>query len=150
MPLVVEEVVLGWASCTDALCPGYRQERAEVRQVTKEYSYLELGGDIPGTERSMVDVVGFEDPALEPCPHCAKPRIAANQERPEYPRSSGQDPLYLLNMTQTQQIHDMKLSELEQSKEISELKALIAQQQTQISGLLERPRGPGRPRKDSE
>jgi hypothetical protein len=135
MPTVVDETVQGWASCIDALCPGYRQVPIGVVRRTQEFSYFELGGDIPGVERSMIGAACFAEPDDLDCPHCGKPRIAALEERPEYPRASGQDPLRLLNLTQTQQINDMQIAELERGKEMAELKALVAQQQAALAEL---------------
>ena len=135
MPTVTDDVVTGWASCIDALCPGYKQVPAGVVRRVQEFTYFELGGDIPGIERSMIDVACFAEPDDLDCPHCGKPRVAAIQERPEYPRASGQDPLRLLNLTQTQQINDMQIAELERGKEMAELKALVAQQSAALAEL---------------
>lgn len=144
MPTVTELVVEGFANCIDGRCPGYLQERVGVVRRTQEFSFVELGGDLPGVERSMIDVAGFADERDVPCPHCGQARIASLEQRPEYPQTSGQDPLRLLNLTHDKQVRDMQISGLERDREMAEMRAAMAELRAELAS---RPRGPGRPRK---
>jgi hypothetical protein len=127
MPTVVENTVRGFASCADPLCPGYEQEQVDVVRREQQFSYLELGGDLPGIERSVISAPAFVDAADATCGHCGRDRFASLESRPEYPRSSGQDPLRLLNMTNDQQVRDMTISSAEQRAELAELRAEVAE-----------------------
>ena len=146
MPTVLETNVVGYASCPDALCPGYEQVEVDVVRREQQFSYLELGGDMPGIERSMVDPAGFSRDEDAACPHCGQRRIPSLDKRPEYPRSSGQDPLRLLNLTHDKQVRDMQISGLERDRDMAEMRALLQEQRAEIAELKARPRGPGRPR----
>lgn len=144
MPTVTDVVVDGFANCIDGRCPGYLQERVAVVRRTQEFSFQELGGDLPGIERSMIDAAGFADERDIACAHCGKPRIVSLQERPEYPQTSGQDPFRLLNLTHDKQVRDMQISGLERDRELAEMRASMAELRAELAS---RPRGPGRPRK---
>ena len=151
MPTVLETTIAGYASCMDALCPGYRQEPVGVVRREQQFSYIELGGDLPGIERSSIDAAGFADDTDIPCPHCGKPRIAALDERPDYPRTSGQDPLRLLNMTHDQQVRDMQISGLQRDKQVAEMTAELARLRADLAeqrhpAPQERPSAPKRDR----
>src|SRR5262245_54015671 len=88
MPTVTETLVDGWAHCGDGRCPGNKQQAVKAIVTITEFSYFELGGDIPGIERST-ELVRFNDVADAQCPHCGEPRAVANQVRPVYPNVSG-------------------------------------------------------------
>lgn len=141
MPTVMELTVRGYASCADALCPGYAQEEVDVRRREQQFSYLELGGDLPGIERSVITAPGFVNPGDVTCSHCGKDRFASLEARPEYARASGQDPLRLLNMSVDQQVRDMQVGREQQRAELAEMRAELAE-------LRAARRGPGRPPKD--
>ena len=159
MPTVTDTVVPGFAQCYDPRCPGYEQEEMPVLRREVQFAFTELGGDLPGIERSSVTAVGdlslnpdTGERLVPPCPHCDGPRIASLERRPEYARVSGQDPLALLDLDQSKQVHEVQLAGAQQSAEVSELKALLYQQQAQMQLMqqeLERRRG-GRPRKTEE
>lgn len=153
MPTQTEVVIEGFASCKDGRCPGYKQESARVVLRQVEYTYFDLGGDIPGVERSTVDVAGFEDPDDSPCPVCGKPRIASEQMRPEYPPMSGQDPDFILHQGQTDsQVRDMQMENLRRDKELAELREQLAQQNLALAhGATPAPRrAKARPEGDEE
>lgn len=145
MPTVVENTVLGYASCPDALCPGYKQERVEVKRRESLFMREEFGGDIPGLDHSTIAAAGFIDEAHEPCPVCAKPRIAALEERPEYPPISGQDPLALHHLDKQSQIRDVQMEALKRDKEMAEMRAQMAE----MAAELQRHKG-GRPPKTED
>jgi hypothetical protein len=165
MPTVLEAVVDGYAQCYDPRCAGYEQEQVQVTRREVQFSYAELGGDLPGIERSTIAAL---DESIGPCPYCDGPRIASLEPRPEYPRISGQHPLALLDLNDSQIMRDAQIFQARQGQETAELRALIAQQQLQIERMLaaagqpplgiggggddspdEPPaqRGPGRPRR---
>lgn len=142
MPTVIETTVPGYASCIDALCPGYEQVVVDVVRREKSFSFAELGGDLPGIERSMIDPF-FTSDEDGTCPVCGKPRMASLDLRPEYPNSSGQDPLRLRNMTQDGKVRDLEMDALRHQAEMADMRARLAE-------LESRPRGPGRPRKTDD
>lgn len=142
MPTVTgNDVLMGYGSCTDSLCPGYTQQPAEIRRTETSFTFAELGGDLPGYERSIIREQFADQDRDGSCAVCGKPRIASLEERPEYPNTSGQDPLRLRNMTQDSKIRDMEMDALRRDREMAEMRATIAE-------LQARPRGPGRPRKE--
>ena len=161
MPTVTEETVTALAFCIDGRCPGYNQVPVEAIKRRSEFSYLELGGDLPGIERSTEAVI-FANEGDAVCEHCGKARLVSEQERPEYPNTSGQDPLAIFNRQGTaNQMRDMLLAQAERDKEQAEMRATLAEQalaMERMNALIERqagvidelqarPRGPGRPRK---
>ena len=139
----------GYASCYDPLCAGYEQETVDVLRREVLFMREEFGGDVPGVDHSTVCAV---DESVSECPHCGGPRIASLDVRPEYPRLSGQDPLAILNLDKQKQIN-------QQGADVSDLKALVFQQQAQMAehalqmgrmqAELTRRKG-GRPPKDPE
>lgn len=149
MPTPIETTVRGYASCYDPRCPGYEQETTDVLRREVLFMREEFGGDVPGIDHSTVCAV---DESVGPCPHCGGPRIASLEERPEYPPLSGQDPLAILDMDKQKQINQVTMASAQQSAEVSELKALVYQQQAQMAEMaseLQRRKG-GRPPKDPE
>jgi hypothetical protein len=165
MPTVSEVPITALAFCIDGRCPGYNQQPVEAVKRVTEFSYVELGGDLPGIERST-EAVMFADDGDAVCSHCGKPRLVSEQERPEYPNTSGQDPLAIFNRqgaaNQLREIigeqekeklrHQAETSELrtmiaEQSARMEQMASLVERQAGVIDELQSRPRGPGRPRK---
>jgi hypothetical protein len=149
MPTPIETTVAGYASCYDPRCPGYEQEKVDVLRREVLFMREEFGGDVPGVDHSTISAV---DESVGPCPHCGGPRIASLAERPEYPPISGQDPLAILNLNQQKQVHEVQLAGAKQSAEMSELKALLFQQQAQMAEMaseLQRRKG-GRPPKTED
>lgn len=161
MPTVTEQTVTALAFCIDGRCPGYNQQPVEAVRRTNEFSYLELGGDLPGIERSTTQVFfAREEDAV--CEHCGKPRLVEEQERPEYPNVSGQDPLAIFNRAgAAEQMRTVLLEQAQRDRELAEMRAQMAEQalaMERMTALIERqsgvidelqarPRGPGRPRK---
>lgn len=157
MPTVTEESVTGLAFCIDGRCPGYEQQPVEAVKRTSQFSYLELGGDLPGIERSSEQVF-FVNEADAVCALCGKPRLVSDQERPEYPNTSGQDPLAIFNRQgaaaqMREVLRDQEAEKLRHEAEAAGLRSMLAEQSAQlermaaaIEELQARPRGPGRPR----
>ena len=158
MPTVTETTVDGWASCRDGRCPGYKQEPIQVVETLTEFSYVDLGGDVPGIERSTM-LIRFADPRDEACEHCGGSRIAADQVRPIYPNVSGQPQDALLHVNQqAERVRDIELADAKRDAEVAQMRSLMERQlnaserqQQEIARLTAelaaRPRGPGRPRK---
>lgn len=168
MPIVTEDRIEALAFCIDGRCPGYEQQPVPAIRRRNEFEYRELGGDIPGVERSTIDVV-FADPDTDAtCTFCGKPRLVSDQQRPEYPNTSGRDPLEIFHRGQAAgQVRDMlgqqENERLKRDLENAELKTRLAEQDArmeQMAALMERQtamlerledqpvkRGPGRPRK---
>lgn len=154
MPTVTENTIEAWASCRDGRCPGYKQERAQAVRTLTEFSYFDLGGDIPGIERST-DLLRFADVDDEPCPVCGEPRLIADQVRPIYPNVSGipQDALLQVGRD-SERIANMQIEGARRDAQMAQMESLmqrqaaaLERQETQIAELSARPRGPGRPRK---
>lgn len=142
MPTVSEQQLAGYAHCEDPMCSGSKQQPVDVVRSTVSVSYVELGGDLPGFERSF-EHYGFADEADRECPVCGKPRAAATQERPVYPTSQyAQDGL--LKIIQEGAVKPMSEAAALRDGEIDELKAQIAE----LKALVSEKRGPGRPRKE--
>lgn len=166
MPIVTETEVTALAFCVDGQCLGYAQESVPALRRTSEFTYRELGGDLPGVEKSTTDVqfVNDEDAV---CALCGKPRLISEQERPEYANVSGQDPEGIFKYKGQAEgqvrdiLRDQELKDARRDTENAELRALIAQQNAaiermtghlerqaaQVEELQARPRGPGRPRR---
>jgi len=155
MPTVTETTVDGWASCHNGRCPGYKQEPIQVIRTLTEFSYFDLGGDIPGIERSA-ELVRFADPDTDgTCEFCGGPRFAADQERPIYINISGipQDALLRVGLD-AERISTMQLESAKRDAEVAQMRTLmerqavaLERQEALIAELQARPRGPGRPRK---
>ena len=95
MPSVTETPVKAYAHCGNPICPGNAQEQVDALERTSAFSYQELGGDIPGDERSTVSFV-FADEGDAPCSHCGRElRELSGSPRPQYENLSGFDPEYL-------------------------------------------------------
>lgn len=85
----VDVPVDGFLFCLDAGCVGYLQEEAKLLKTTREFTYVELGGDSPGVERSVEYLRPADESAMS-CPHCDQPRAWSEQVRPVYAKYSGQ------------------------------------------------------------
>lgn len=160
MPTITEETITGLAFCVDGRCPGYEQQEVPALRRVSAFSYLELGGDLPGIERSSAQVL-FLNEGDAVCPHCGKPRLVEDQVRPEYPNTSGQDPLAIFSrqgaaaqvrtMVADQAQRDVEAAQMratlaEQSAAMERMASIIERQSDAIDELQARPRGPGRPR----
>jgi len=162
MPTVTEQNVTGLAFCIDGRCPGYNQQPVLAVKRTSEFSFVENGGDLPGIERSTSQVF-FADEADAVCQHCGKPRLVEDHERPEYPNTSGRDPMEIFHFqgqaanTMREMMLAQENEKLRHEAEVSELRSQMAAQ----GALMERmaaqldelsvARRPGRPaRKETE
>jgi hypothetical protein len=145
MPATTDKVIDAYASCRDGRCAGYKQQPVKAVETLIEFSYVDLGGDIPGIERSTT-LIRFADETDEPCPYCGEPRLVADQVRPIYPNISGipQDALLAIGRD-SERVRDLMLESAKRDTEIAELRAQVA---ALVGELASRPRGPGRPRKE--
>jgi hypothetical protein len=147
MPTVSEEVVSGFAFCADPRCPGYEQVEAAVRVTTTEWLYVELGGDLPGFERSMSyeTFALSEDEPWPTCRHCGERMEVATQQRPEYARISGQDPLRLLSLDQDTIRRAMQADQSQQAVELANMRAELAELKAEMMGMVLAARGSALP-----
>ena len=155
MPTVTERPIEGLASCRNPRCSGYKQQPVQAISTLTEFSYFDLGGDVPGIERAA-ELIRFADPDTdEACPACGEPRLVSDQTRPIYPNVSGvaQDAL-LAVQKDAERMMDMQLTAARQEAEMAQMRALMERQaaaldrqEAVIAELQQRPRGPGRPRK---
>jgi hypothetical protein len=133
MPTVTETLIDGWAHCGDGRCPGNKQQAVKAIRTVAEYSYFELGGDIPGIERST-DQVRFNDLADAQCQHCGEPRHVADQVRPIYPNVSGIPQDRLLQTNGAERILELQLADAKRDAEMAQMRATLERQ----SALIER------------
>lgn len=151
MTMVKEDTVQAYAFCQNAQCLGYQQEPVQGIRTVTEWSYLDLGGDMPGVERST-QTVRFADEAEAVCSHCDSPRAISEQVRPEYANISGHDPMGLFEFKGKT---EGEIRELRHQREIDELKsgermaALERQIEALTAALGEKANKPGpKPRGD--
>ena len=136
-----------------ALCRLQAGAGPGCRDLT-EFSYVELGGDVPGIERSTT-LIRFADEADIPCPVCGQDRFIADQVRPIYPNVSGrpQDALLHINSS-NERVRDVELQDAKREAEMAQMRVLMERQAAQIERLTRESepakRGPGRPRKEPE
>jgi hypothetical protein len=158
MPTATETPVEAYAFCLDARCGGYLQEKVQGVRTTTSWTYLDMGGDMPGEERST-DMIRFADESDAVCGVCEGPRGISEQVRPEYPNVSGHDPMGLFEFRgkterELQEIRsnrdlDAKDREIEALKRSSELEALRAEMAELKAMLAEKANKPGpKPRGD--
>lgn len=158
MPTVTERAIDALASCKDGRCAGYKQQPVKAIETLTEFSYLDLGGDLPGIERSTT-MLRFADLADAQCPHCGEPRLVSEQTRPIYPNVSGQPQDALLSIHRdSERVRDLELSDARRDAELAQMRAmmerqaaLIERQMSQIETLTaERVPARTRTRKESE
>ncbi len=130
VPRVSKTPIEGFAHCRNARCAGYGQEKVSAERVLSEWTYVELGGDMPGVEKSQV-YVEFVDQGDAPCPHCGVDRVVTDKPRPTYQPLSGHDQnglLYLSGFNPAAQAASQANAEVEGLRaELEALKALIAE-----------------------
>lgn len=138
MPTAITEVIEGYAFCPDPRCPGYEQVAAAVRVTRTAWSYIELGGDLPGDERSMTyESFPLEEGEQPPdCPRCGTQMEATTQKRPEYARVSGQDPLRLLALDQDTIRRSMQADQSGQAVELANLRTQLAEMRAEMMGMV--------------
>lgn len=148
MPTVTYTEVPGYVSCRDPRCPGHKERETIVTRQKQEFTYRELGGDLPGNEREAIDIVHQD----EPCPVCDGPQVFSDEPRPEYAPISGQDQLALLNLNQSGQIQEAQLAQAQQAAALAEMRAAMAEQSKTMAEMqaeLQRRKG-GRPPKSED
>jgi hypothetical protein len=157
---VLETRVDGYVSCHDPRCPGYEQKPVQVIRETVQLTYRENGARdgvvLDAVERESVYIRQTD----QTCEYCGGPVILSDQERPEYDRISGQDPLALLDTNfQQRKVSDVEKAGLVRDKELAELRAREAERDrrdaerdrmfAEMQAELQRRRG-GRPPKTPE
>lgn len=135
MPTVTETLIDGWAHCSDPRCPGNKQQAVKAIRTVTEYSYVDLGGDIPGIERST-DLVRFNDLADAQCEHCGEPRLVADQVRPIYPNVSGVPQDRLLQTNGAERLLELQLADAKREAEMAQMRATMERQTALIERLL--------------
>lgn len=84
-------MVSALAHCPDPRCPGHTQREVDAMRNEVQHTYVSLGGDSPGIERSQVYLT-----ADEKCPYCDTQCEITDQPRISYQPLSGKDPNGLL------------------------------------------------------
>lgn len=129
MPTSTQELVQGYAHCTDSRCPGNAQEPVDLTKTVTATTYLELGGDLPHVERTH-ERVWFADEAAATCGVCSGPREPSEQKRPEYQMVHGNQGALLENK-------ENKVRDLEHSSQLAalEAQAQMAEMRTEMEKL---------------
>jgi hypothetical protein len=132
MPTVTETTVDAWASCHDGRCPGYKQQPVKAVRTLTEWTYFDLGGDIPGVERSST-MLRFDELADAQCEVCGEPRLVADQVRPVYPNVSGvaQDKLLTIG-TDSERVRDLQLADAKREAEMAQMRVVMERQNSLI------------------
>lgn len=136
MPTVTERTIDGLASCHDGRCLGYKQQPVKAIETTTEFSYFDLGGDIPGIERSTM-TIRFADLADAQCEVCGEPRLVSDQVRPIYPNVSGipQDRLLTVH-SDSERVRDLQLADARRDAEMANMRATMERQSALIERLV--------------
>lgn len=135
MPTVTETLIDGWAHCGDARCPGNKQQAVKAVKTLAEYSYFELGGDVPGIERST-EQVRFNDLADAQCQHCGEPRSVSDQVRPIYPNVSGIPQDRLLQTNGAERLLELQLADAKREAEMAQMRETMVRQNQLIEQLI--------------
>lgn len=129
-----------YAHCRNALCAGYAQQEIEGVRIRTDYAYRDNGGDIPGVERSCVDLL-WGDPedregntAKMACPFCQQRRELSETVRPSYQPMSGHDPMGLVNGG-VKAYNASAPPNTERDAEVAELRAQVARQEALLLRL---------------
>jgi hypothetical protein len=151
MPTVTETEIDALASCSSARCAGYKQTPVKAIRTITEFSYIDLGGDLPGIERSTM-MLRFADLADTQCPVCGEPRIVADQVRPIYPNISGQPQDALLAIGRdSERVRELELANAKRDAELSQMQATMERQAALIERLVAQAEPPrARARRDTE
>ena len=154
MPAVTETTVDAYAACHDGRCAGYKQEAVQGIVTLTEFSYVDLGGDVPGIERSTT-LIRFADDNDVPCPVCGEERFISDQVRPIYPNVSGRPQDALLHINDSnERVRDVELQDARREAEMAQMRVQMERQNAMIERLTREQepvkRGPGRPRKEPE
>lgn len=150
MPLVTETVLDALAHCADQRCVGYKQVPVGAVHTLTEFSFIDLGGDLPGIEKST-ELIRFADIADAQCPHCGEPRIVSQQIRPIYPNISGQPQDQLLRAhREGERTRELELNDARREAEMAQMRATMERQAAMIDRLLSAAEAPARPRRAKE
>jgi hypothetical protein len=151
MPTLIETPIRGLASCHNSRCLGYKQEPVDAIRVVTEFSYVDLGGDIPGVERSS-EMFRFADVADAQCPVCGEPRLVSDQTRPIYQNISGQAQDHLANLNSgSERVRELELQAARSDAQMAQMQAAMERQSALIERMLaekESPRTRARAIKD--
>jgi hypothetical protein len=142
MPTVTETLVDAWAACSDGRCAGHKQQAVKGILTLTEWSYFDLGGDIPGIERSST-LIRFNDIGDAQCEFCGEPRQVADQIRPIYPNVSGvpQDAL-LMRGRDSERLQDLQIADAKREAEMAQMRMLMERQAALIERLTaDKPKG---------
>lgn len=98
MATVTVTEVEGFAHCPDSRCRGNIPVPVAVMRQTTDMSYLDLGGDLPGVERSVEHLRLVDEATDGECPFCPRMRDLSLHDRPQYAALSGYAPDGLLHV----------------------------------------------------
>lgn len=136
MPVITETTIDAWANCNDARCGGHRQQPVQAVRTVVEYTFIDLGGDLPGVERSATQL-RFADVTDAQCPVCGEPRMVADQVRPIYANVSGQPQDALLAVgRQSERVQSLELEAAKRDAAMAQMQATLERQTTLIDRLL--------------
>jgi len=130
---------------TDQQCPGYAQQEVAAIRETVAHLYGEAGSEYGGQGASAHAVststsrLCWADPEQAPCPFCGVPRELSEQQRPRYPRLTGQPQDQLLRFkaeerraitstaTAVERLADTVSEQAAMREEIASLRAEVAE-----------------------
>lgn len=124
-----------YAHCRDPRCAGTEQQPVPALRHLSEWTYVENGGNMPGTERSIAILAFADEPTDAPCPTCSKPRELSEQERPYYTPLSGHRQDGLLHVKN----FDASQQPAGNDAVIAQLMAQVAQLSAQVAGRATTP-----------
>ena len=167
MPTITQELVQGFAHCRNSLCDGNEQEAVDALRERSDTTYAEVGGDMPGIERTTFRLT-FANVEDTKCETCLEDREVSDQVRPVYPSmvsafgANSTDQRFLLKLQQSGKIRapgdqtdlgtsdavERELAELR--RELAEMRGFAAGQAGSAlgggsSGTLPEPALRGRP-----
>lgn len=149
MPTVTVSRITGYKTCArkrvkGQLCPGYESHPAELDEEEVAWTFLELGGDMPGVERSQIHHRAATPGVDDACDFCGGPVNLSAEPRPLYENISGVDPDEILYKSErerllteaaqrqasaAEQSNALKLREIEALEESNRLRALELERQ---------------------
>lgn len=128
MPRTTDTPIDAYAHCADSTCPGNAQQPVKAIRHDVAFSYMDLGGDMPGIERttSALRVAHDKDAT---CKTCGGPRELSTDPRPVYNNLSGhpQDGLLKIAAERAAGHQPTESAELAELRDqVAKLSALVA------------------------
>ena len=83
MTIVTETEIEAYAFCPNSRCDGNTQKKVKALKTLVEFTYMDLGGNLPGVERSTAHLK-FKTTKQSPCTVCGVPRELSETRRRKY------------------------------------------------------------------